>query len=61
LTRSVFNWIKSGWHIIVAYIIGFFVLLFLMGWEPQTITKKTGKANNIQTIEQQAPISVSTH
>lgn len=38
--RSVFNWIKSGWHIIVAYILGFFVLLFLLGWEPEPIIKK---------------------
>jgi Na+/H+ antiporter NhaD/arsenite permease-like protein len=30
--RSVFNWIKSGWHIIVAYIAGFFALYFLLGW-----------------------------
>ncbi len=35
--RSVFNWIRSGWHILVAYILGFFVLLGLMGWEPQII------------------------
>ena len=39
-TRSVFQWIKSGWHIIVAYIIGFFILLGFMGWEPQMIHKK---------------------
>jgi len=38
--KSVFNWLKSGWHIFVAYIIGFFVLLFFMGWEPQPINKK---------------------
>jgi Na+/H+ antiporter NhaD/arsenite permease-like protein len=30
--RSVFHWIKSGWHIIVAYIAGFFSLYFLLGW-----------------------------
>jgi len=40
-SRSVFNWIKGGWHIIVAYVIGFFVLLFFMGWEPQMINKKS--------------------
>src|SRR5450759_3345308 len=28
-SRSVFKWIKSGWHVTVAYILGFFVLLFL--------------------------------
>jgi Na+/H+ antiporter NhaD/arsenite permease-like protein len=30
--RSVFHWIKNGWHIIVAYTIGFFALYILIGW-----------------------------
>ena len=32
--RSVGAWIKSGWHVAVAYVIGFFVMLMLVGWEP---------------------------
>lgn len=32
--RNVFSWIKNGWHIAVAYVIGFFALFFIMGWEP---------------------------
>jgi Na+/H+ antiporter NhaD/arsenite permease-like protein len=32
--RDVFLWIKNGWHIIVAYLIGFFALYLIMGWEP---------------------------
>lgn len=59
--RSVFKWIKSGWHITVAYILGFFVLLFFMGWEPQVITKKADQAKKMQTIEQQAPVPVLPH
>lgn len=57
-SRSVFNWIKSGWHVIVAYIIGFFVLLFVIGWQPQTITKKSENENDKNTIEHQAPAPV---
>lgn len=34
--RSVARWLKSGWWIAVAYIIGFFVLLAVRGWEPVT-------------------------
>jgi hypothetical protein len=26
--------VKYGWHVTVAYIIGFFTLYFIMGWEP---------------------------
>jgi hypothetical protein len=32
--RNVISWVKEGWHVAVAYIIGFFVLFLTMGWEP---------------------------
>lgn len=32
--RNVILWIKNGWHVAVAYVIGFFVLYLTMGWEP---------------------------
>jgi len=32
--RSVGRWLRSGWWIAAAYVIGFFVLLALKGWEP---------------------------
>ena len=32
--RSVGAWLKAGWHVAVAYVIGFFVLLLLLGWHP---------------------------
>lgn len=58
--RSVFGWIKSGWHIIVAYILGFFVLLFFMGWEPLPYKKKSGVPKPQQT-EQHIPIPASSN
>jgi len=33
-SRNVILWVKNGWHVAVAYILGFFVLYFVMGWEP---------------------------
>ena len=33
-SRNVFHWVKNGWHVAVAYVIGFFILYFTMGWEP---------------------------
>jgi Na+/H+ antiporter NhaD/arsenite permease-like protein len=33
-SRSVLSWIRHGWHVIVAYPLGFFALLALLGWEP---------------------------
>ncbi|MDD5307366.1 MAG: SLC13 family permease [Deltaproteobacteria bacterium] len=32
--RDVLGWLRQGWHVAVAYVIGFFVLLALCGWEP---------------------------
>jgi Na+/H+ antiporter NhaD/arsenite permease-like protein len=32
--RHVGRWVKNGWHVAVAYLIGFFVLYLTMGWEP---------------------------
>jgi Na+/H+ antiporter NhaD/arsenite permease-like protein len=32
--RHVGRWVKNGWHVVVAYLIGFFILYFTMGWEP---------------------------
>ncbi len=32
--RSVGLWLRHGWHVAIAYVIGFFVLLLIMGWHP---------------------------
>ena len=32
--KSVGLWLRHGWHVAVAYVIGFFVLLLVLGWHP---------------------------
>lgn len=32
--RNVVLWVRKGWHVAVAYVIGFFALYLLLGWEP---------------------------
>lgn len=32
--RSVGAWLTRGWHVPVGYVVGFFVLLLVAGWEP---------------------------
>jgi Na+/H+ antiporter NhaD/arsenite permease-like protein len=32
--RSVGSWLRHGWHVALAYVIGFIVMLSLLGWEP---------------------------
>ena len=38
--KSVGRWLAGGWHVTVAYVIGFFVLLAVLSWHP---TDKRGK------------------
>jgi Na+/H+ antiporter NhaD/arsenite permease-like protein len=32
--KNTGRWIKEGWHVAVAYVLGFFVMLWLGGWSP---------------------------
>ena len=42
--RSVGAWIKGGWHVTLGYVVGFFVLLALLGWHPHPPRVKTADA-----------------
>jgi Na+/H+ antiporter NhaD/arsenite permease-like protein len=32
--RSVKAWVQAGWHVAVGYVLGYFVLLLVLGWHP---------------------------
>ncbi len=34
--RSVFSWLRHGWHVPLAYVVGFFALTAIWGWHPTT-------------------------
>ena len=38
--RSVGAWLKGGWHVAVGYVLGFFVLLAVLGWHPEAPHKQ---------------------
>lgn len=42
--RSVGPWLRHGWHVVIAYVVGFFVMLALMGWEPHEPHKSAAAA-----------------
>ncbi len=48
--RSVFNWIKGGWHVIVAYVVGFAAVTLIWGWEVES-NKKVSKEECLCEIE----------
>jgi Na+/H+ antiporter NhaD/arsenite permease-like protein len=33
--KNAIAWVRGGWHVTVAYVIGFFVMLAVLGWLPQ--------------------------
>jgi hypothetical protein len=39
--KSVGAWLKGGWHVAVAYVIGFFFMLAVVGWHPHAPHKAT--------------------
>jgi hypothetical protein len=40
--RSVGTWLRHGWHVAVAYVIGFLVLLTALGWRPEMEARPAG-------------------
>lgn len=38
--KSVGLWLRHGWHVALAYVIGFFVMLAIIGWHPDKDHKK---------------------
>jgi len=42
--KSVGLWLRHGWHVAVAYVIGFFVMLAILGWHPDAGHKKRVEA-----------------
>ncbi len=45
-SRSVGRWLYHGWHVSVAYVLGFFTLLIVMGWHPNAPHKSGVVPNN---------------
>lgn len=37
--KSVGQWLRHGWHVAVAYVVGFMAMVLLLGWHPQPLNK----------------------
>src|SRR6188768_2308911 len=47
--KSVGLWLRHGWHVALAYVIGFFILLGTLGWEPHAPHKRVNPAVPVST------------
>jgi Na+/H+ antiporter NhaD/arsenite permease-like protein len=52
--KSVGAWIKGGWHVALAYVVGFAVLLAVVGWHPEL---KLKRGNAVPILE--VPVEVN--
>jgi Na+/H+ antiporter NhaD/arsenite permease-like protein len=53
--KSAGAWLKGGWHVAVAYVIGFFIMLAVVGWHPHT-PHKDGAPLPSSSAVQMAPV-----
>lgn len=63
-TRSVVKYVKSGWHVALAYVISFFVMLGLVGWHPHDPHRdehKTEKQEMINNPDQNTVNEPAAH
>ena len=49
--KSVGSWLARGWHVTLAYVVGFFVMLAVLGWHPDTSHKKRAEVWPVQTAQ----------
>lgn len=49
--RSVMTWLRKGWFVAVAYVVGFFALYLTLGWNPTLPAGKAGPAGPSQESE----------
>jgi Na+/H+ antiporter NhaD/arsenite permease-like protein len=57
--RSVGLWLKHGWHVAVAYVAGFFVMLALLGWHPDSTDNRASSAPAPAKVAPAAPGSAA--
>jgi Na+/H+ antiporter NhaD/arsenite permease-like protein len=51
--RSVGRWLRHGWHVAVAYVVGFFFMLTILGWHPDADHRqRTSKVPTMDVIVQ---------
>jgi Na+/H+ antiporter NhaD/arsenite permease-like protein len=49
--KNTLNYLKKGWHVSVAYIVGFFIMLGIAGWNPHTPHKKSQESKTEEIIK----------
>ena len=54
--KSVGNWLRHGWHVALAYVVGFGVMAALLGWHPEAPSRHAQAAT--PAVELHAPVNL---
>ena len=54
--KSVGRWLRHGWHVALAYVIGFAVMYTVLGWHPDQGHKKSAASVRVESV---APTSTT--
>jgi Na+/H+ antiporter NhaD/arsenite permease-like protein len=49
--RSVGQWLRHGWYVAVAYVVGFFVMLALIGFHPGSQPRGSAAATHVEVVK----------
>ena len=52
--KSVGQWLRHGWHVALAYVVGFAVMAAVLGWHPEAPHRTTANAESNAAIVQPA-------
>ena len=53
--KSVGNWLRHGWHVALAYVVAFLVMVAVLGWHPQPLNKGAAPVPAAATAVSPAP------
>jgi Na+/H+ antiporter NhaD/arsenite permease-like protein len=63
--KDAIAWVRGGWHVAVAYVIGFFVMLAVLDWHPQPkheapmLAPRTGAAHSATWLAAHGAVTTS--
>ena len=55
--KSVGQWLRHGWHVALAYVVGFAVMAAVLGWHPEAPQRSTDAAAANAAVVQPAPVA----
>ena len=56
--KSVGAWLKGGWHVALAYVAGFFVMVAVLGWHPEPKRSRAAPPAPVVSAADSIPVAI---